>query len=102
MSEDPTQISLRTVLEAVNSLGVEVHNLGVELNHFRQEMKEFRESVETKLDEIDERMNVLAGDIVKVRAREALMRRILARAEGRRNLREGNDVPEKERHEVEP
>jgi hypothetical protein len=99
MSEDPTQISLRTVLEAVNSLGVELHNLGVELhslgvelNNFRQEMKEFRENVEAKLDDIDERMNVLSGDVVKVRAREAALNRSLEKAKARFLEREGREV----------
>ena len=81
MSEDPTQISLRTVLEAINSLGVELHN-------FREEMREFRDNIEAKLDDMDERMNVLAGDVVKVRAREATIKRLKERAEGRRASRE--------------
>jgi hypothetical protein len=62
MSEDPTQISLRTVLEAVNAIGVELHN-------FREEMQEFRATVEVKLDDLDEQISILAGDVTKVRAR---------------------------------
>jgi hypothetical protein len=86
MSENTTQISLRTVLEAINSVGVELHK-------FREEMREFRENVETRLDDLDERMNVLAGDVVKVRAREGAIRRALQTT----SVRESSKRPAKKR-----
>ncbi|HKR02006.1 MAG TPA: hypothetical protein VJT09_15100 [Pyrinomonadaceae bacterium] len=68
MSEDTTQITLRTVLEAINALGVELHN-------FRAEMQGFREAVEVRPEEIESSLDILASDVLRVRARESLARK---------------------------
>lgn len=83
MSQDPTEITLRTVLDAINEVSVELHN-------FRAEVNERFERLETEMnerfDDLDERMEVLAGDVVKARARAK-----------RRTIRTGIHKPEKER-----
>jgi hypothetical protein len=65
MSEDPTQITLRTVLEAVNEVSVE-------LRQFRAEVEKRFERLEAAMsegfDDLDKRMAVLAGDVIKVRS----------------------------------
>ena len=65
MGEDPTQITLRTVLEAVNEVSVE-------LRQFRAEVEKRFERLEAAMsegfDDLDKRMAVLAGDVIKVRS----------------------------------
>ncbi len=78
--ETPTQPTLKTVLEAINSLGVELHQFRVavedrfkqvdtEVRAARSEVSVLRQEMNERFDDLDERMEVLAGDVIKARAR---------------------------------
>jgi hypothetical protein len=66
MSENPTQPTLKTILEAINAIGVELHELRVEMN---ARFERLEAEMSERFDDLDGRMEVLAGDVVKVRAR---------------------------------
>ncbi|HEV7378022.1 MAG TPA: hypothetical protein VGN95_25300 [Pyrinomonadaceae bacterium] len=65
MSEDPTQISLRTVLEAINSLGVELHNFRAETE---KRFGQLEAVISARLETIESSINVLSGDVTRLRA----------------------------------
>jgi hypothetical protein len=73
MSEDPTQITFRTILEAINSLGVELHNFRAAIE---KRFEKLDATMNERFDDLDDRINVLAGDIVTLRAREVATKRI--------------------------
>lgn len=74
MSEDPTHITMRTVLEAVNALGVELHN-------FRGEMQEFRAETNRRFDDLERKIDVLNRDMLQLRADYAGLDRRVSRLE---------------------
>jgi len=71
VSEDPTQITLRTVLEAVNALGVELHNFRTEVN---ERFERLEAEVKERFDSIEESINVLSGDVTRLRSRTLQVR----------------------------
>lgn len=108
MSEDPTQITLRTVLEAINGIGVELHQ-------FREEVRGLQTGVERRLDrletgqlslheEMQDRLrslessiNVLSGDVTRLRGREEsrqLVKEIKGEGLGPRRTIDPNPNPE--------
>lgn len=81
MSEDPTQLTQRTILEAINTIGVELHNfralverrfeeVNTSLSVTHTEILNLRAEVNIRFDELEESLSVLAGDVVKLRARD--------------------------------
>jgi hypothetical protein len=65
MSQDPTQIDLRTILEAINAIGVELHQ-------FRTQTEKRFEALETamneRFDDLEGSVTVLSGDVVQIRS----------------------------------
>jgi prefoldin subunit 5 len=75
MSEDPTQIDLRTILEAINAIGVELHQLRTQVERLEAKMNERFERIEVRLDKVEDSMTVLSGDVVQVRSAILRLRR---------------------------
>lgn len=75
MSQDPTQIDLRTVLEAINAIGVELHQFREEVN---KRFEELEAAMNERFDDLDNRMALLAGDVLKVRANAAIVKQYTA------------------------
>jgi hypothetical protein len=78
--EAPTQPTLKTILEAINGLGVELHQFRAAVedrfkaveDRFTQvntEVSALRQEMNARFDELDKSMYILAGDVVKIRAR---------------------------------
>ncbi len=88
MGEDPTQITLRTVLEAINSLGIELHNFRVEVEKKFAEVEKRFERLEAtmseRLDSVEGSINVLSGDVTRLRSRSFKIARPSDEPEGKR------------------
>ena len=70
-----TQPLLNEILEAINSLGVEFHDFRAEME---KRSAKLERTMNERFDDLDRRLDVLAGDVVRLRAREgrpALRRR---------------------------
>ncbi len=79
MSEDSTQITLRTVLEAINAVSVELHQfreyadarfnqIDAEFKSVRSEISDLREEMNDKFSDLSGKISVLNNDVLSLRA----------------------------------